>query len=494
MKKIKIISVVILMFAGITAWPQTMHLSLDSCRALAISNNKDLKISAEKIKAAEYSKKSAFTKYFPAISATGAYLRNEKEISILNESQKSALNNIGTNLSNSLGQTLAPIVQGILTQHPELGALIGQFPAVDLATPLNGLGASITDAFRTDTRNMYGGLISLKQPLYMGGKIMAYNKITRYAEQLAKMNHDANLEEVILLTDQAYWQVVSLVNKKELAEDYLGLLKKMESDIDKMIETGVATKADGLSVKVKTNEAEMTLTQVEDGLTLSRMLLCQICGIPLDADIKLEDETARSLQEDDTAAEPYEINAAIDNRTEIKQLTLASNIYDQKVKIARSEYLPNLAFTGNYLFTNPALVNGFEKKMRGMWNFGVVLNVPLCNWGGGVWKTKAAKSEAVISKLQLQDAREKIELQINQTSFKVNEARKKQNMAKKNLEKAEENLRYATLGFEEGVIAPSNTLEAHTAWLKANSEYIDAQIEVKMTKLYLDKALGRLIY
>ena len=224
------------------------------------------------------------------------------------------------------------------------------------------------------------------------------------------------------------------------------------------------------------------------------MLLCQICGIPLDADIKLEDETARSLQEDDTAAEPYEINAAIDNRTEIKQLTLASNIYDQKVKIARSEYLPNLAFTGNYLFTNPALVNGFEKKMRGMWNFGVVLNVPLCNWGGGVWKTKAAKSEAVISKLQLQDAREKIELQINQTSFKVNEARKKQNMAKKNLEKAEENLRYATLGFEEGVIAPSNTLEAHTAWLKANSEYIDAQIEVKMTKLYLDKALGRLIY
>ena len=43
-------------------------------------------------------------------------------------------------------------------------------------------------------------------------------------------------------------------------------------------------------------------------------------------------------------------------------------------------------------------------------------------------------------------------------------------MAEKNLEKADENLRYATLGFEEGVIPASNVLEAHTAWLSAQSE------------------------
>jgi outer membrane protein TolC len=65
-------------------------------------------------------------------------------------------------------------------------------------------------------------------------------------------------------------------------------------------------------------------------------------------------------------------------------------------------------------------------------------------------------------------------------------------MAEKNLEKADENLRYATLGFEEGVIPASNVLEAHTAWLSAQSEKIDAQIDVKLTEIYLKKATGSL--
>ena len=84
-------------------------------------------------------------------------------------------------------------------------------------------------------------------------------------------------------------------------------------------------------------------------------------------------------------------------------------------------------------------------------------------------------------------------MQVSQSVFKMNEAAKKLVMANKNQEKAEENLRYATLGFEEGVIPASNVLEAHTAWLSAQSEKIDAQIDVKLTEIYLSKATGRLI-
>ena len=92
----------------------------------------------------------------------------------------------------------------------------------------------------------------------------------------------------------------------------------------------------------------------------------------------------------------------------------------------------------------------------------------------------------------MDDAKEKIELQVSQSVFKVNEAAKKLIMAEKNLEKADENLRYSTLGFEEGVIPASYVLEAHTAWLSAQSEKIDAQIEVKLTEIYLKKATGSL--
>ena len=469
-------------------------LSLDSCRALAIANNKELLISQEKINSAHYQRKAAFTNYLPDISATGGYMRTQKEISLLNNNQKSALGTMGTQVSGAMQSG----IQNILTQNPGLAqnpqfmALIQALGNIDVATPLNGLGNSLVDAFRTDTRNMYAGALTLTQPLYMGGKIRAYNKITRYAEELARQQHVGGLQDVILSTDQAYWQVVSLASKKKLAEGYLKLLQKLEDDVDKMIAEGVATKADGLSVKVKVNEAEMTLTKVEDGLSLSRMLLCQLCGLDLSSPIILKDEQEDDLGSDTAAAGSIDMNSVYATRPEVRSLQLATEIYKQKINVTRSEYMPSLALMGSYMMTNPSVFNGFEKKFKGMWNVGVVLQVPIWHWGEGLYKVKAAKAEARIAQYQLDDAKEKIELQVNQSVFKVNEAAKKLTMAEKNLEKANENLRYATLGFEEGVIAASNVLEAHTAWLSAQSEKIDAQIAMKLADIYLKKAEGRL--
>ena len=392
-------------------------LSLDSCRALAVANNKELLISREKINAAHYRKKEAFTNYLPKISATGGYMRNQKEFSLLNDAQKGTLGSVGTQVSGALQNG----IQGMMTQYPQLAqnpqfmALVQSLGNIDIATPLNGLGQSLVDAFRTDTRNMYAGALTLTQPLYMGGKIRAYNKITRYAEELARQQHNSGMQEVILSTDQAYWQVVSLANKKKLAEGYLELLQKLESDIDKMIAEGVATKADGLSVKVKVNEAEMTLTKVNDGLSLSRMLLCQLCGLDLSTPVTLADE-----QEDDLLPTPadsgsIDMNSVYATRPEVRSLELAAQIYKQKVNVTRSEFLPSVALIGNYMATNPSVFNSFENKFKGMWNVGVMVSIPVWHWGEGIYKVKAAKSEARISRYQLDDAKEKIELQVSQT-------------------------------------------------------------------------------
>ena len=461
-------------------------LSLDSCRALALTNNKDLLISHEKINAAHYQRKAAFTNYLPNFSATGAYMRNQKEFSLLNNDQKAALSGLGSNLAGPIGQAAT----GIIATYPELAPLISSLSG-SLPAALDQVGNSLVDALRTDTRNVYAGAITLTQPLYMGGKIRAYNKITKYAEELARQQHNGGMQEVIMSTDQAYWQVISLVNKKKLAEGYLKLLQQLDSDVEKMIAEGVATKADGLSVRVKVNEAEMTLTKVEDGLSLARMLLCQLCGLDLSSPITLADENMENIPLIPTDTH-FDLSTAYENRPEIRSLELATQIYKQKVNVTRAEHLPSIALMGNYMVTNPSVFNSFENKFKGMWNVGVMVQLPIWHWGEGIYKTKAAKAEARIAQYQLQDAREKIELQVNQAAFKVNEAGKKLVMASKNMEKAEENLRYATLGFREGVIATSNVLEAQTAWLSAQSEKIDAQIDVKLTEIYLKKSLGTL--
>lgn len=479
----------VLLFFGLSSGIQAQRtLNLDSCRTLALSNNKELRMSKEKVNAAHYQQKAAFTNFLPKIDMMGTYMRTEKEISLLSDDQKSAISNIGTAVA-PMGQKL----QQILSSDPSLAPLLTPLQSVMGTLPgaLNQVGQGMVDALRTDTRNMFGGMVTLTQPIFMGGKIIAYNKITKFAEQLAESQHATELQDVILNTDQAYWQVISLVNKKKLAESFLDLVKKLDSDVSKMVAEGVATKADELSVKVKVNEAEMTLTKVENGLSLSKMVLCQLCGIPLDTPITLADESMENITLPDTYIEGN-VNTALNNREELKSLELASKIYRQKVNVTRSEFLPSVGLTATYLVTNPSLVNGFERKMRGMWGVGMMVKIPVFHWGEGIYKVKAAKAEANIAQYKLDDVKEKVELQVTQATYKVNEATKKLAMAEKNMAKADENLRYANLGFQEGVIPTSNVLEAQTAWLSAQSGKIDAQIDVKMSEIYLNKSMGTL--
>lgn len=235
----------------------------------------------------------------------------------------------------------------------------------------------------------------------------------------------------------------------------------------------------------------MTLTQVDNGLSLAKMALCQLCGLPMDIPVTLADEQLKDLPLPPASAESN-VHTALSLRSEVKSLELAEQMYRQKIALTRSEFLPSVALSANYLITNPALVNGFEKKFRGMWGVGVVVKVPVFHWGEGNYKVRAAKAEARIARYQLDDAKEKIELQVSQSTSKVNEAVQRLSMALKNMEKAEENLKYARLSFQEGVIPTSNVLEAQTAWLSAQSAKIDAQIDVKMSEVYLKKAMGTL--
>ena len=329
------------------------------------------------------------------------------------------------------------------------------------------------------------------QPVFMGGKIVNYNQITKFAKQLAESMNNLQLQDLIYKTDETYWQVISLVNKKKLADAYVDLLRKMDSDVTAMIYEGVATEADGLSVKVKLNEAEMAQTKVENGLALTRMLLAQICGLSLEEDLSLADEKLDNFPVETTQASA-DLNEAFMNRNELRSLDLATKIYKRKERIALAEMLPNVALAANYFVTNPNVFNGFKNDFAGMFNVGVMVKVPLSGWWEGTYRRNSAKAETRIKTLEWQDAREKIELQVNQSVYKVNEAGKKLIASSRNMENAEENLRRANFGFEEGVIPALNLMEAQTAWVSARSSLIDAQIEVKLTEVYLSKALGKL--
>ncbi len=472
-------------------------LTLEQCREMALQNNKSIEQARTKVEMAGYDRKIARANYFPNISATGAYMYNEKNLALINDEMSGKLTGAGAALQNTVSEKVTTVMEAISKMpggteiiNSQMGqSVIAALQKGEISSAITQIGTEIDDALHLDTHNIFAGVVSLQQPLFMGGKIVNANKMAKLAEDLSKAKYDKEYQDLLTTVDQAYWQVVSVANKKKLAENYADLLEKMEHDVKVSVDEGVATESDALSIKVKSNEAAMLRTKATNGLVLAKMLLCKEIGLDLNSEITLADETLDVVPVPQMTAQK-DMDAVYEDRPETRSLNLATQIYDAKVKIARADMMPKLALTANYIVTNPNLYNGYQNKFGGMFNVGAVINVPIFHGTEALQKTRKAKAEATLYRSQLDEAKELINLQVTQLRKQQEEALEKLDMAENNLKSAEENLRTASVGFEAGVITSNVALAAHTAWLQAQSEYIDAGIELQMNYVNLQKAEG----
>ena len=456
------------------------QVSLDSCRRMAIANNKEIIQQQIKIDQTGYQRKQAEAAYLPSLDFEGGYIFNQKKLSLVDQDQLLP--------TKSFNPATGTYDFNLLTD-PATG-----MPIMNNGQPIPSQVALLPKSALTyDVHNVFAASLTLTQPIYMGGKIRAMNNITHYAEQLAQSMHSTKVQDVVYSVDEAYWRVVSLVAKQKLAESYLKLVKNLDDDVQKMINQGVATRANKLTVDVKVNEANVALAKVNNGVELSRMALNQLCGLPIHSRFTLEDENKKEVV-GSLHATHVVMDSVYARRHEIRSLELAAKIYDEKAKVAKSEMLPQVAAFAAYHASNPNSYNGFENKFGFAFSMGAMVKVPLWHWGGLSNKYKEALAESRLQKVKIEDAREKISLQVNQATFRYEEAWKTFDKTKSNLIEANENLRCSQLAFREGVANLETVIAAQTAWLQACSENIDAQIDILLCDVYLSKVMGEMKY
>ena len=227
-------------------------LTLEDCRTMAVRSSKELDQARIEREMAGYDRKIALANYFPKVNATGAYVYNNRDVSLVSDSQSELLRNAGTLMQNQLNTAAAGTIQQLgasmtdkMTQlmtaiqtNPALAAdymgspmwqtvlqmlqgtdpssLAGLIP--DIATPVNAIGQEIDEALHPDLHNVWAGAITVEQPVFVGGKILYSNQMAALAEDLSEAKYDMKYADVVVDVDQAYWQIVSIANKKRLAE------------------------------------------------------------------------------------------------------------------------------------------------------------------------------------------------------------------------------------------------------------------------------------
>lgn len=438
-------------------------MTLEQCREMALENNKQMAIAAQSGEKAKTDVRAYRANYFPKLSLTGNYL----------------LSNTSTKLTIPGGYlpTFVPGEDGTLV--PNILTNVG-------GEPVFKQYAYMPDTeFRIKLNNSYTAGVRAEQPIFMGGKITAAYKMARIGQELASLNGNLTRNEVLVLTEEAYWNYVKATELNKVAEKYKAVIGELLNNVQAGHEVGMIQRNDVLKVQVKQNEAELQLRKTENAMRLARMNLCHIIGLSLTTAIALPDsfetpDAAIACQADISLRPEY---AMLDKQVELKR---------QQTRLVRSEFLPNIGVAAMYNYTYGVKMN--DKPLFDNTSFAAVVsvNIPLFQWGEGRNKVRSARTEQKITELKQADANEKMELELMKAINEVDEAALEVELTNNSLLEAEENLKTHKDMYETGMATLVDFLEAQTAWQKAGSDCVNANSALRLSLTRYNKAAGKL--
>lgn len=427
--KRKVIIAIIFIAGSFPAIKAGNAITLEQCRQLALANNEDMAQADNKYRQAELDKDIAFASYFPSVS----------------------------------------------------GSLTALY-----AKDLDMMGTTL------QMRGMYMAGLTLVQPLYAGGKIMAANKMARIGVESLAESRRMTKADIISRADNAYWTYIAVGEKVKLLETYAAQLEELTRQIEASVEAQMATRNDALRVEAKRSQITYQLQKANNGKELCRMALCNIMGLPLDSIILPADTNILVLP-------PVPMDATIDARPEYRLLQNQVKLQEQQVKSARAEILPTLGVSAIYSYYGnikmKGMAQGYEYSEEFKDDFPLAvasLSIPILNWGKGIKGIKKAKLELENKRLELSKNERLMNIELKQAEQNITDGYNMINSSAVAVVQATENLRNMQVNYDVGMCTLTDLLDAQAQWQEARSSQIEAETQYKIYETEYLKVTGRL--
>ncbi len=407
--------------------PQDTILSLQECIDLAVANNSALKRSANSAKAATETRKEAFTKYFPQISATGFGFRSHN--------------------------------------------YVFQYNALDL---LN---------IQLVKHGVLAGVQAL-QPIFMGGEIVNGNKLAKVGEAVGELQRAQTENEVRLTTEEYYWKLATLQDTRRTLLSVIATLDTLDSQIQVAVDAGVAMRNDLLKVQLKRNGYEADLVDLNNGIQLCRMVLSQYIGEDFDKPINISAPVPDAVPAypADLRVDPAE---ALDNT--IGYQLLDANVEAKRLekRMELGKNLPQVLGGAGWYYHN-VLEQGHN-----FGSIQLVVNVPITAWWGGSHALKRKNIELENARLEKEDLSQMLQINMQNKWDELTASHRKMELAAEAIGQAEENLRLNRIYYEAGTSTITDLLEAEALSRQAHDQYSSAYGDFRTaTAAYLN-ATGR---
>ncbi len=423
---------------------QAQTISLDSCKKLALQNNRRIKDAELQLQASQQQKQEVLTQFFPKVSVSAFALRSADYLMKLETPQMNL-----------------PVWDGKDPRQLLNPTQFAYFPALSIG---------LLDYMNT-------AAVTVAMPVYAGGRIRRGYKLAKLGEEVNVYRKAMTREEVLSRAEDLFWTLQSLSQKEMTLKSYKLLLDSLYRDVNNYSNAGLAQQNDVLKVHLKQNELKINSLKLKNGINITKRALCQHIGLVYDSSLcftaPLDSQFAFLVFQ-----EPEQM---VKNRNEYLLLNKAVEVKQVQKKLAIGEFLPQLSLVGAGLTYD--IMNKTTNNALGMIN----LNIPITDWWAGSHKIKRQQIEVEQAESSLQENTEMLVLQIRQAADEVEETHYQIEVSKVSVEQAMENLRISQDQYKAGLIGISDLLEAEAIVQQAKDNLIDAhcQFRIKLAKYKL---------
>ncbi len=338
-------------------------------------------------------------------------------------------------------------------------------------------------------RDHYHCNFSVKQPLFTGFALKSRHEMAKLGVDIEKVIKEMAFIDVIKEVKVAYFRVLLASKYRLVAKKAVEQLQSHADDANKFYQQGMIPYNDLLKSSVALAGEVQNLVRSERDVKLTISAFNNILRLDINQDTQVVDVLdlnpfTRTLEES--------IEVAGKERPELLALRLALKNADYQIKLAKSQYYPQVALVGNCDRNGEdpeASKNDYGNSHNE--SITVQLQWTFFEWG----KTKAEVARSHYEKRALQEkltgVEDAVQLEVKIAYLDLKVAEKNVVTARKSLEQAKENYRITNLQYQQQMTTSTEVLDARTLLTQAETNYFGALYGFNTARAELIRTMGR---
>ncbi len=420
-------------------------LSLSQALKILDKNNLELKVAKFESQMKDYEADEAFGYNLGKLDVSVTGLRSNDAGNVFGfklQSREASFGDFGFNqFLSGMGQAMINPATG----NPEFNSF-----AANMSNPVvqqQLLKTQPDDLNYPDARSHFQTKLTYMLPIYTGGKLHEYGKITKAMVKMSRFDTQKLRNEKIYQTRKLFCDI-------SLVEDYIGNLTQIIHNIDTLENVvismkieGYAKNADLLEVEARKAEAQSMLNQAE----LNRVLAYQFLSFLLNTEVK------SIICMKKMAPKPkIDLKALEASNIDIQKAKLGLEMTDMAVGVERSKFLPQVGAFAEYGSANDQLLKDFDEKDS--YTVGVQLSWNLFSGGSDYANFEKAKVNRLKVQSQVALAKLGIALQVKKLETEIDGKTSDIKSYQKQLMFAQEVYRNYQARYQEGIVSISDVL------------------------------------